>query len=934
MSRNEATTRQDLIDQALTKAGWNLKDGTQVGQEIPVDGFDPQAWAALQAQLKKLHATHQIPDTLPSGISDYVLYRENGEILAIVEAKKTSVDPRIAEPQARFYVQEIEKRQGYKPFVFLSNGYRIYFMDEGLTHKREVNGFFSRDDLENLLYIRNEGYPLSMTDINVNIADRLYQHEAIRRVAEAFENGKRRALVVMATGTGKTRTAMALTDVFMRANQARKILFVADRDALVEQAIDEGFHDHLPSEPCTRITSNNIDTSNRLYAVTLQTLNNVLEAFTPGFFDLIIFDEVHRSIFNQYKKVLEYFDARLIGLTATPANFIDRNTFLTFECQDAPTYLYSYQQAIDEGYLVDYELYNAKTRFQREGIKGATLSEEEKNELLEGGIDPDSLDYEGSELEKTVSNRDTLRRQWEEIMDTAKRDQSGQLIGKTIIFALSQDHALRLQSVFEEMYPQYVGLSEVITYKTNYKGASIKNFKKKTSPRIAISVDMLDTGVNVPEVVNLVVMKPVQSRIKLEQMIGRGTRNDAACENKSWLPRSKKEDFLIIDFWENDFSKKSEAAPAADLPILVKLWNTHVKQFYQVLGSQQNPEALCTKSKLRELVNQLPKESFSVRKYMADIEDIFTDDFWTLLNHRKLEFLEKQVGPLLRHAPAEDVAALTFAHKIERLKLSKMTDSVEDRQIVSVVEDVGRLPLFVRDDALSAAAMDFCLHGSLPTATLSELDDVSDLLARHMRHRRDQVSVLVELDLKDTLAYRSYIVLDEQEQPVYAQQYRETVEKQVRDLVNQDAALQKLNLGEKPSDEELLDLERKLRDTLGNSYLQLDERTIHRAYGYRVGSLLEFVQRVLELPDLPDYEDILEKQFREFTGQHTFNSNQIKFIAAIRNTLKQKKHLHKADLYEAPFTTFGANAVERIFSDDELSTVLSLAQKLSLQPAP
>ena len=283
-----------MIDPQLEQAGWVLRDYSKVKTEIPVDGYDAEPW---------------------NGVSDYCLYRENGEVLAVVEAKKTSVDVRLAEAQLTHYVTEIEKHQSFRPFGFLTNGYDIYFADIGVSARREVFGFFTREDLENLLYIRQNSKPLSSVEINNKIVDRSYQHEAIRRVCEAFEQpsrkldgetsdalnkpsgrsgGKRKALIVMATGTGKTRTTMGLIEVFMRADQARKILFVADRDPLVQQSLDDGFRKYLPEEPCTRLHSWKIETGNRLYAVTLQTLSNIFEQFSPAFFDLIVFDEVHR----------------------------------------------------------------------------------------------------------------------------------------------------------------------------------------------------------------------------------------------------------------------------------------------------------------------------------------------------------------------------------------------------------------------------------------------------------------------------------------------------------------------------------------------------------------------------------------------------------------------------------------------------------------
>ncbi|MDQ6643831.1 MAG: DEAD/DEAH box helicase family protein, partial [Chloroflexota bacterium] len=584
---NEAITRKEMIDPALQRAGWDLDDPDQVRFEIPVDGSSPQAWSALKTELnriKEVGGTYQVE--LPTGISDYALYRSNGEVLAIVEAKRTSTDSRLAEPQAEYYVDEIARRQSFRPFAFLSNGLDIYFLDAGVASKRLVAGFFSRSDLENLLWMRQNKMPLSQAAINTAITDRIYQQEAIRRVCEAFEQNKRRALLVMATGTGKTRTVISIIDIFLRSNQARRILFVADRDPLVEQTLRDGFKKFLPDDPSTRIHTQTLDTNNRLYVSTLQTLSLNYRRFTPGFFDLIIFDEVHRSIFNKWSEVLEYFDARMIGLTATPATFIDRNTFQSFGCTDGtPTFLYSYERAVKEGYLVDFTLYKARTHLQRLGIKGVDLSEEERNMLIEQGLDPDEISFEGTDLERKVSDRDMLRKQCQEILDVALNDRSGQQIGKTIIFAITQDHALRIADVFAEMYPQFHGLVRVITYKSDFKGKLIDDFKAKDLPRIAITVDLLETGIDIPEVVNLVFMKPVHSYIKLWQMIGRGTRPDAACHFHDRLPNGHKSEFLIIDFWENDFERAAEEEVASNTPVLCTVFNTRLKllEYYLAL---------------------------------------------------------------------------------------------------------------------------------------------------------------------------------------------------------------------------------------------------------------------------------------------------------------------------------------------------------------
>jgi type I restriction enzyme, R subunit len=932
LSPNEAHTRQELIDPALTKAGWDPGNRNQVGLEIPVDGFDPKAWKRLEAKLKRTRevgAAYSLD--LPKGISDYALYRPNGEIIAIVEAKRTSTAPRLAQAQAEFYVAEIAKRQSFPPFAFMTNGHDIHFWDVGQANPRLVQGFFSPLDLENLLYLRQNKTPLTQAPINTAITNRAYQLHAIRRVAEIFEQGKRKALLVMATGTGKTRVAMSLVEVFLRSNQARRILFVADRDALVDQALTEGFQDHISDEPSTRIYSHHIDIANRLYVVTLQTLSNCFHHFTPAFFDLIIFDEVHRSIFNKWNEVLYYFDARMIGLTATPADFIDRSTFNEFECFDgAPTFLYSLEEAVREGYLVDFDLYQAQTKFQRQGIRGVDLSEEVRNALIEQGLEPDDLDFSGTDLEVRVSNRDTLRRQWEEIWQVCLKDGSGQLPGKTIVFAMTQEHALRLQEVFEEMYPQHPGLAQVITYKSEYKGTLIGKFKKESQPRIAISVDMLETGVNVPEVVNLVFLRPIQSPIKLAQMIGRGTRNQETCLHPDWLPEGRKDKFLIIDFWENNFNKDPQAQPPQSLPVLVSLFNTRLKLLALALNDQQSGEAQQTVATLREQIAQIPTDSYSVKRIYPEIEAAWQDSFWRYLTEDKLEFLQLRVGPLLRYVSGVEVQAATFTHKVERLKLHFVTGQDASALVQSIAEDVSRLPDFVFQDPQRRDLAQLCLSPRLQTASVAELNGVIESLAEQMKNRRDQANPFLLLDLPDFVTMQGYIVLTERGQPVYVEKYRQQVEQRVLDLVVDNPIFAAIERGEPVSDGQLLALERTLRQTLGGEDLYLTEANVRKAYALKVDSLLAFLRHLFGLEGLPDYGDIVRRQFGEYIARQPFNADQIRFLRAVETVFLQKRRLEVADLYDPPLTSFGRDAVERWFSQNQIEEIMMFVASLRI----
>jgi type I restriction enzyme R subunit len=913
---SEDQTRKQMIDPQLEQAGWYLHDHSKVRIEIPVDGYDAEPL---------------------NGVSDYCLYRENGEVLAVVEAKRTSVDVRLAEAQLVHYVTEIEKHQSFRPFGFLANGYDIYFVDVGVSAKRDVFGFFTGADLENLLYIRQNAKPLSSIEINNEIVDRSYQHEAIRRVSEEFAKGKRKALIVMATGTGKTRTTMGLIDVFMRADQARKILFVADRDPLVVQALDDGFRKYLPEEPCTRLHSWKVETGNRLYAVTLQTLSNIFEQFSPAFFDLIIFDEVHRSIFNRYSEVLKYFDGYMIGLTATPATYIDRDTFESFGCHDdKPTYLYTYEQAVKDGFLVDYNLYAARTRFQQEGIKAANLTEEERNLLIQHGLDPDEINYEGTELEERVTVKDMLRRQWQEIMDVCHKDPSG-MPCKTIVFAMTKKHALRLESAFYEVFPQYVDMAKVVISEGDYRSKNLKAFKKASQPRIAISVDMLDTGVDVPEVMNLVFMKPVQSPIKLQQMIGRGTRVQAACNFLERLPEQGKKEFLIIDFWDNNFSKDAKEAVDNSLPVLVRIFHTHLNLLETYLDDPRSDEYKQIVADLRAMIQRIPKDSLLVRHDLPKIEDVWEDGFWNYLLPSSIEKLRKFVAPHLRYAADVDVPAETFISKIERLKLLRRKELNISELALSIAEDVNKLP----ENILAKKQVELrrqCTVPELENSSFERLNEFRDALAKEMnkKAKRDD---LLELDyLHDFIAVRGYILLTKSGEQMYVAEYRRLVEQRILELVVNHPTIKAIVRAERRSaptidDWQLLELERTLTRELGEGDLEVTPENLKKVFLHTADSFLGLVRQVLDMQYLPDYKDLVTRQFESYITQHApaYNADQIRFLRAVQSVFLQKRHLETADLYEPPLDMFGADAVERWFTEKEVEEVVEFANRMAIQ---
>lgn len=923
---NEAETRYNLIDPLLTKAGWNLADRRSVHFEVPVDGYDASPI---------------------NGITDYCLFRSNGDVLAVIEAKRTKRDARVGKEQLYQYLTKIEARQSFRPFGFLTNGDDIWFWDSVDYPDRAVAGFFTKEDLERLLYIKQNRLPLSDAKIKNSIVNRSYQVEAVRRVGEHLEKRKKRkGLLVMATGTGKTRTTMALIDVLLRSRQAQKILFLADRDSLVDQAMTKGFKAHIPTESRERIRTYYLDDPEektkidgaRVLVSTLQTLELCYEHFSPAHFDVIITDECHRSIYNKFSDVLAYFDAVQIGLTATPAHFIDRNTFKFFETDGAaPTFLYTYEQAVAEGYLADYNVWAAQTRFQRKGIKGIDLSEEDQEALRERGIDPETINFEGTDLEKKVTNGDTLKRQWDEYMTTCVKDASGSLPAKTIVFAITHKHALRLEEAFNEMYPEHKGLlARVITSQTERAKDLMTQFEHEDLPRIAISVDMMDTGVDVPEVMNLLFMKPVGSQIKFWQMIGRGTRPDEACEHKEWLPGYKKESFLIIDYWQNfehfNMKPKDDEGPAP-VPVLTGIFLTRLAKLELLLAEQGGSDAKRTVKDLRADIARLPVDSFTVKKALKEIRDVFEDVWWSYLTVNKLELLRLKVAPLLRFAPVGNLVEAFFTAKMERLSLSLLQKRDIAASADSIKADIDAL---YQNKALPAVApLESLLFAMLSNkwwseATPKEVDEAREVIAPVMKYKREKTTEPFELGLDDIMESRKWVVVAKGGQKLMVEDYRQKVEQRIQDLAAKHPTVKKLLHHEAVTLSDLIELERTLETELLSDDLVLTEDNMLKAFGVRVGSLTDFLKYVLKLEHLPDFKEIVSKAFDAFILEHNYNADQTRFLRTVQTVAIQKRKIEVNDLYEPPFTNFGLNAVEKLFNEKDVEEILELTKRLMI----
>lgn len=633
----EWQTRKLVIDLQLKEAGWDFDTNVEV--EFPV---------------------HHMPTESQDGYVDYILRGRTGKIIAVIEAKKTSANPRIGRNQAKLYADCIEKEYGLRPVIFYTNGYETYIWDDMMYPDRRISSIFSQDEIQLLIDRRDTRRSISKPVIQDAITNRYYQKEAIVRTCEDFEKGSRKALLVMATGSGKTRVAISLVDVLTKADWAKNILFLADRTALVRQA-KKSFVNLLPSLTTCNLCENKEDPEvSRMIFSTYPTMMNAIDEtrrkdgnrlFTPGHFDLIILDESHRSIYNRYKDIFDYFDALLIGLTATPKDSISMNTYSIFDLETGvPTYAYEYEKAVKDKYLVSYHSYETKLKFLEEGICYDDLSEEEKEEF--DTLFPDVDTIESSLLNKFIFNLDTIDTVIRELMEHGIKIEGGDKIGKTIIFAANQDHAHKIKERFDVLYPEYKGkLAEVVTFNTKYVQNAIDRFSKTDSyPQIAISVDMLDTGIDVPDIVNLVFFKKVRSKSKFWQMIGRGTR----LRKDLFGPGDDKKEFLIFDYLGNmEYFRVNKNAEKSGIieSLSQRIYKLRVDILYALEQNATDQDYVDEINKqIKEMsgyIQSLNEDSFNVKLRLKYVHQYKNPDNWRNLNEMDTHYIKDELSSLV-----------------------------------------------------------------------------------------------------------------------------------------------------------------------------------------------------------------------------------------------------------------------------------------------
>jgi len=925
--KNEKLTRKEIIDNRLKQADWNVTDRTQVIEEFDIH-------LTVVEEPTTPYAGHQY--------SDYVLLGKDGKPLAVVEAKKTSVDAALGREQAKQYCYNIKHTQGVDlPFCFYTNGHDIYFWDLENYPPKKVYGFPTRDDLERYAYIRKARKQLAGELINAKIAGRNYQIASIRAVMEAVEKRKRKFLLVMATGTGKTRVCIALVDALMRAGWAERVLFLVDRIALRDQTL-EAFKDHLPNEPrWPKQGEKEIATDRRIYVSTYPTMLNVIrneeKSLSPHFFDLIVVDESHRSIYNTYQEILDYFNTITLGLTATPTDVIDHNTFQLFECEDGvPTFAYSYDEAVNHipPFLSNFQVMKIKTKFQDEGINKRTISLEDQQKLMLEGKEIEEINYEGTEIEKKVINRGTNALIVREFMEESIKDANGVLPGKTIFFCISKAHARRVEEIFDSLYPEYKGeLAKVLVSedpRVYGKGGLLDQFVHNDMPRIAISVDMLDTGIDVRELVNLVFAKPVYSYTKFWQMIGRGTRLLEPEKIKPWC--TQKDNFLILDCWDNFeyFKLKPRGKELkGQIPLPVRLFGVRLEKIEEAQTQSKSEIVNKEIQKIKKQVEALPENSVVIMEARNELQRLEDENFWNNLTFDKMEFLEAVVKPLLRTVSDVDFKAMRFEKDIVEVSLAHLAGETEKFETLkeSIIEEIGELPLSInivaREQELIRQS-----QSNHYWATINEdkFEELIQKLSPLMKFREAVIPLApAKFNFKDIVSEKEFIEFGPQHEALSVAKYRELVEKKINELVSSSPILQKLKQGQEITTDEA----EQLAEELHNEHPHITIDLLRKVYNHRKAALVQFIKHILGIEQLETFAETVTKAFDNFISKHSYlTSRQLQFLDLLKNFVLEKGDVSKRNLIESPFTMLHPEGIRGIFNQKEIDEILRLTEKV------
>lgn len=916
---SEQETRSAYIDLLLREAGWELNPARNF--EVEVQGM---------------------PNSQGVGFVDYVLWGDDGKPLMLVEAKRTNRSPAEGQQQAKLYADCLEKQYGQRPVICYSNGYEHWIWDDLHYPPRQVQGFYKKAELELLALRRANRKPLDTVLINDKIAGRYYQTRAIRRVGEAFERDhQRKSLLVMATGAGKTRTVIALVDMLMRSNWVKRVLFLADRVALVNQAVN-AFKTHLPDAAPVNLVTDKA-TEGRVFVSTYPTMMGLIDEaqdgqrrFGVGHFDLIVIDEAHRSVYQKYRAIFDYFDCLLVGLTATPKDDVDKNTYGLFDLESGvPTDAYSLDEAIADGHLVKPEPISVPLKFQREGIRYEDLSDEEKEEWEsldwnDEGTVPDEVN--AAEVNQWLFNQDTVDKVLEVLMTRGQRVAGGDRLGKTIIFAKNNDHADFIAKRFDANYPQYKGhFARVVTYKTEYAQSLIDDFSSKDKmPHIAISVDMLDTGIDVPEVVNLVFFKVVRSKTKFWQMVGRGTR---LCPDL-FGPGEDKRDFFIFDFCGNleYFSQSPDFKEGAGgEPLSTRLFKARLELISELdktlkAGEPEAPygDELTTAAvraslaaALHERVALMNLDNFVVRPQRRYVEKYAAADAWEVLNQEARAELADKVANLPSAQEDNDEDAKRFDMLALRAQLAILQAAPEFASLREKIQTIAQeLEGQMAIPAIKAEIV-------LIQAVASD-DWWQDVTVPMLEQARRKLRALVKLlpkgkkkvvytNFEDELGALSTIELPQVTAGLNMAKFKDKARAFLREHEHH-LSLQRLRRNQALTPADLAELEGMLLQAGGSP--QLIDEAKAKSHGLGI-----FIRSLVGL----DRETAMQA-FDEFlkASSSTATASQIEFIQLIVRELTENGVMEPSRLFESPFTNLSATGPMAIFPAATVQRIIAV----------
>ncbi len=920
---SEAETRDYFIDLLLKEAGWGLDQPRD--REYEVAGM---------------------PNTKDKGFVDYVLWGDDGKPLGLVEAKRTRRDARVGQQQAKLYADCLEKQFGQRPVIFYSNGYDHWIWDDANYPPRAVQGFYKKAELELLIQRRASRKGLMQADISTVIVERYYQTRSIRRIAEAFEQDHdRKALVVMATGAGKTRTVIALCDLLMRCNWAKRVLFLADRVALVNQAVG-AFKKHLPdSSPVNLVTEK--DTEGRVFVSTYPTMMGLIDdtsdgqrRFGVGHFDLVIIDEAHRSVFQKYRAIFDYFDSLLVGLTATPKNEVDRNTYSLFDLENGvPTDAYPLEEAVRDAFLVPPKAVSVPLKFQREGITYEDLSEEDKEqwdalEWDEGEV-PDRVEAEA--VNKWLFNKDTVDKVLAHLMTRGITVAGGDRLGKTILFAKNQAHADFIVDRFNANYPHYKGaFARVITFKTEYAQNLIDSFSAKDkAPHIAISVDMLDTGIDIPEIVNLVFFKLVRSKTKFWQMVGRGTR---LCRDL-FGPGQHKECFYLFDYCGNleFFSQDIETTDGASGDSLTKrLFKTRLDMIgeldKELAGQALEPGASytdpTTNAEIRQAiadtlhreVSAMNLDNFVVRPKRRVVEKYAKPTAWTALSSEARYELGREVAGLPSELESEGEEAKRFDLLMLKLQLALLKAHSgfarlqgQVREIAASLEEKSAIPMVSAQMPLilDVQTDEWWQDVNVPMleSVRRRLRDLVKLIDKHSRS-------LIYTDFEDEMGAESDFDLPGVTVGRDFEKFRAKAQAFLR--AHQDhVAIHKLRMNKPLTPSDMAELERMLSES-GVGEPDEIKRAKEKAQGLGL-----FVRSLVGMD-----REAAKQALAGFLASKTLGANQIEFVNLIINHLTEHGLVEASVLYESPFTDIAPQGPDVLFSAKQVDELMGILERV------